>query len=164
MNPAMEWLIPIIICVLVGVVLLVVEVFMPGFGIPGVSGALLLVASIVMAWIEYGAKVGLGMSVAVLALMGIVISISLKSVKSGKLAESELMLQGTVNDGGKSEREEMEALVGQEGLAVTALRPVGAVEFACGKLNVQSDGDFIEKGAKVRIMRVSAKTIYVKRV
>ncbi len=32
-----EWLIPIIICVLVGVILLVVEMFMPGFGIPGIS-------------------------------------------------------------------------------------------------------------------------------
>ena len=159
----MEWLIPIIICVLVGVALLVVEVFMPGFGIPGISAAVLLLAGIVMTWYEYGAKIGLAMAVAVLALMGIVISISLKSVKNGKLAESELMLNGTVNDGGKSERERMQKMVGKEGKTLTALRPVGAAEFDTGKMNVQSDGEFIEKDTKVRVIRVSGTTVYVKK-
>lgn len=159
----MEWLVPIIICVLVGVVLLVVEMFMPGFGIPGISGAVLLLAGIVMTWLEYGAKVGLGMTVAVLALLGIVISISLKSVKSGRLTDSELVLRDAVNDGGKSEREEMQLLVGKEGTTLTALRPVGAAEFECGKLNVQGDSEFIEKGVKVRIIRVDGTTIYVKK-
>lgn len=160
----MEWLVPIIICMLVGVILLVVEMFMPGFGIPGISGALLLLAGIVMTWLEYGAKVGLGMAVAVLALMGIVISISLKSVNSGKLTDSELVLKDAVNDGGKGEREEMQLLVGKEGKTLTALRPVGAAEFECGKLNVQGDSEFIEKGVNVRIIRVDGTTIYVKKV
>lgn len=160
----MEWLIPIIICVLVGVILLVVEVFMPGFGVPGISGSVLLLASIVMAWLEYGPKVGLGMTVAVLALMGISISISLKSAGSGKLANSELVLRDAVNDGGKKEREEMQKLVGLEGKALTPLRPVGAAEFDCGKLNVQTDGEFIEKGSQVRIMRVNGTTVYVEKV
>lgn len=160
----MEWLIPIIICVLVGVVLLVVEVFMPGFGIPGISAAVLLLAGIVMTWYEYGAKIGLAVAVSVLALMGVVISISLKSVKSGKLAKPDFMLEGAVNDGGKSDREQMKKLMGKEGMALTALRPVGAAEFDCGKMNVQSDGEFIEKGAKVRVIKVNGTTVYVKKV
>lgn len=159
----MEWLIPIIICVLVGVILLVVEVFMPGFGIPGLSAAVLLMAGIVMTWYEYGARIGLAMAVAVLALMGIVISISLKSVRSGKLAKTDLMLDGTVNDGGKNEREQMQKMLGQQGKTLTALRPVGAAEFAGGKMNVQSDGEFIEKDAVVRVIRVNGKTVYVKK-
>jgi len=161
----MEWLVPIIICVLVGVVLLVVEMFMPGFGIPGISGALLLLAGIVMTWMSYGAKVGLGMTVAVLALMGIVISVSVKSVNSGRMAKSnDFVLKDAVNDGGEAERETMQQLVGKEGVAQTALRPVGAAEFDCGRLNVQADSEFIEKGTKVRVMRVAGKTIYVKRI
>ena len=43
----MEWLIPIIICVLAGVILLIVEAFMPGFGVPGISGIILLLAGVV---------------------------------------------------------------------------------------------------------------------
>ena len=56
----MEWLIPIIICVLAGVILLIVEAFMPGFGVPGISGIILLLAGVAMTWYEYGAMVGLG--------------------------------------------------------------------------------------------------------
>ena len=44
----MEWLIPIIICVLAGVILLIVEAFMPGFGVPGISGIILLLAGVAM--------------------------------------------------------------------------------------------------------------------
>ena len=65
----MEWLIPIIICVLAGVILLIVEAFMPGFGVPGISGIILLLAGVAMTWYEYGAMVGLGTTVAVLALV-----------------------------------------------------------------------------------------------
>ena len=46
---------------------------MPGFGIPGITGTILLIGSIVLAWIQYGAKVGLGMAVCVTALVGIVV-------------------------------------------------------------------------------------------
>ncbi len=160
----MEWLIPIIICLLVGMVLLIVEVFMPGFGIPGISGSILLIAGVVLTWMKFGAKVGLGMTVAVLAVMGIILSISMKSVKSGKLSRSELTLEGTVNDGNKIEKEEMQQLIGLEGKTLTALRPVGAAEFACGKLNVQSDSEFIEKDVKVRIEYILGTSIYVKRI
>ena len=160
----MEWFIPILICMLVGIVLMVVEVFMPGFGIPGISATVLLLAGIVMTWYEYGAKCGLAVTVALLALIGVVISISLKSVRSGKLAKTELRLDGTVNDGGKSEREQMEKLVGKEGVTLTPLRPVGAVEFDFGKMNVQSDDEFIEKGEKVRVIKADGRTIYVKKI
>ena len=153
----MEWLVPIIICVLVGIILLVVEVYMPGFGIPGVSGFILLLAGIVMAWIEYGAKVGLGMAVIILALMGIVISISLRSVENGRFSKA-LVLQGAQE---RPEERDMQALIGQEGITATPLRPVGTAEFACGKLNVSSDGEYIEKGVKVRIARINGTTILV---
>lgn len=159
----MDWLIPIIICLLVGMILLIVELFMPGFGIPGVSGSALLIAGVILSWMKFGPKVGLGMAVAVLAIMGIIISISLKSVKSGKLSKSELTLDGAVNDGGKTERAEMQQLIGLEGKTLTALRPVGAAEFECGKLNVQSDSEFIEKDTKVRIAYILGTSIYVKR-
>uniref|UniRef100_UPI003FD77FC6 TRAP transporter large permease subunit n=1 Tax=Desulfovibrio sp. TaxID=885 RepID=UPI003FD77FC6 len=38
----------IIICVLAGVILLIVEAFMPGFGVPGISGIILLLAGMLL--------------------------------------------------------------------------------------------------------------------
>jgi membrane-bound ClpP family serine protease len=150
--------------VIVGVVLLLFEAFMPGFGIPGITGTILLIGSIVLAWIQYGAKVGLGMAVCVTALVGIVVSVSLRSLNSGKMAKSEFVLEGTEENNNTEERARIQKLVGQEGVALTALRPVGLAELTEGRRNVQSDGEFIEKGAKIRVQRVSGTTVYVKRV
>ena len=159
----MEWLVPIIVCMLVGVVLLLVEVFMPGFGIPGISGCALLGAGIIMSWIQFGAKVGLGVTVVVLALLAILISIAMRSVAKGKLGKSEFVL----NDDMSSEREEkddMLSLIGEVGEVSTVLRPVGVAEFECGRLNVMTEGEYIERGAKVKITRVDGTNVFVKKV
>lgn len=160
----MEWLVPIIVCMLVGVVLLLVEVFMPGFGIPGISGCALLGAGVVMTWIQFGAKVGLGVTVIVLALLAILISIAMRSVAKGKLGKSEFVL----NDDMSSERDEasddMLSLIGEIGEVSTVLRPVGVAEFECGRLNVMTEGEYIERGAKVKITRVDGTNVFVKKV
>lgn len=158
----MEWLIPIIICVLAGVILLIVEAFMPGFGVPGISGIILLLAGVAMTWYEYGAMVGLGTTVAVLALVGVAISVSLKSVSSGRLSKSDLILNDTETP--PSENADMQLLVGKEGVVKNTLRPVGTAEFDCGKLHVTSDGEYVSEGQKVRIVRVEGTQIFVNKI
>ena len=158
----MEWLIPIIICVLAGVILLIVEAFMPGFGVPGISGIILLLAGVSMTWYEYGAMVGLGTTVAVLALVGVAISVSLKSASSGRLSKSDLILNDTETP--PSENADMQLLVGKEGVVKNTLRPVGTAEFDCGKLHVTSDGEYVSEGQKVRIVRVEGTQIFVNKI
>ena len=158
----MEWLIPIIICVLAGVILLIVEAFMPGFGVPGISGIILLLAGVAMTWYEYGAMVGLGTTVAVLALVGVAISVSLKSASSGRLSKSDLILNDTETP--PSENADMQLLVGKEGVVKNTLRPVGTAEFDCGKLHVTSDGEYVSEGQKVRIVRVAGTQIFVNKI
>ena len=158
----MEWLIPIIICVLEGVILLIVEAFMPGFGVPGISGIILLLAGVAMTWYEYGAMVGLGTTVAVLALVGVAISVSLKSASSGRLSKSDLILNDTETP--PSENADMQLLVGKEGVVKNTLRPVGTAEFDCGKLHVTSDGEYVSEGQKVRIVRVEGTQIFVNKI
>ncbi len=158
----MEWLIPIIICVLAGVILLIVEAFMPGFGVPGISGIILLLAGLAMTWYEYGAMVGLGTTVAVLTLVGVAISVSLKSASSGRLSKSDLILNDTETP--PSENADMQLLVGKEGVVKNTLRPVGTAEFDCGKLHVTSDGEYVSEGQKVRIVRVEGTQIFVNKI
>ena len=158
----MEWLIPIIICVLAGVILLIVEAFMPGFGVPGISGIILLLAGVAMTWYEYGAMVGLGTTVAVLALVGVAISVSLKSASSGRLSKSDLILNDTETP--PSENADMQLLVGKEGVVKNTLRPVGTADFDCGKLHVTSDGEYVSEGQKVRIVRVEGTQIFVNKI
>lgn len=160
----MEWLIPIIVCMLVGVILLVVEAFMPGFGIPGISGSVLLLIGIVMTWIEYGALAGLGATVVLLALLAIVISFSLHSASRGRLSKSNLVLSDNEDARKQDDNGEMQLLVGKVGEAKNVLRPVGVAEFDCGRLNVMTEGEYVAQGAKVRIKRVDGTAIFVETV
>ncbi|HML46062.1 MAG TPA: hypothetical protein PKE04_04855, partial [Clostridia bacterium] len=60
----MEWILtnlPMVICVLAGMALVVVEVFMPGFGVPGISGIALLAVSVWLMWVNIGPLAALGL-------------------------------------------------------------------------------------------------------
>jgi len=157
----MEWLVPIVVCMLVGVVLLLVEVFMPGFGIPGISGCALLGAGIIMTWIQFGAKVGLGVTVVVLALLAILISIAMRSAAKGKLGKSEFVLNDDETVEKNDQNADMQALIGEVGEVKTVLRPVGVAEFKCGRLSVMTEGEYIERGAQVRIKRIDGTNVFV---
>ena len=44
--------------------------------------------------------------------------------------------------------------VGEEGVARTLLRPAGKAEFGAALVDVVTDGEFLERGAKVRVVLV----------
>lgn len=159
----MDLLIPIIVLMIVGIILLVIEIFMPGFGIPGISGTAMLLTGIVLTWIKYGPKAGLGVTVIILALIGFTISLSLRSAASGRLSKSELVLTGAVKADDEEAEDDMQLLVGKEGEVRTVLRPVGVAEFDCGRLNVMTDGEYVERGVRVRIVRVEDTHIFVEK-
>ena len=56
---------------------------------------------------------------------------------------------------------DLSGFVGKEGKAVTLLRPSGDVDFNGVRMEVSSDGPFIEKGTKVRVIETQANKIIV---
>ena len=150
---------PLILCLLAGVSLLVVEVFAPGFGLPGISGLILTVIGVVITWNTYGAVAGLAATLIALALAGIAISMSLKSAAHGKLSRSALILNEVTPS---VDHEETDALLGKTGKTVTVLNPVGFAEFDGVRLNVVSDGSYLEKDRPVQVTKVEGNKIIVK--
>ena len=69
---------PILLCFLFGVILLIVEVFMPGFGLPGISGIVLEGAAIVLTYLWHGGLAALGVTVLILAIVAVAISLALR--------------------------------------------------------------------------------------
>ena len=87
---------PILLCGVIGVGLLVVEAFMPGFGLPGISGIILQVVSVALTWVEHGPVAALGATLIVLSVDAIAISLALHSATKGKLSKSKLILRDYV--------------------------------------------------------------------
>ncbi len=153
---------PIILCFIIGVGLLVLEAFMPGFGLPGITGVVLQVLTVALTWLWHGPVAALGMLLIILSVLAIAISISLRSVTNGKLSKSRIILRETEsNEAGYRSTQDTEIFLGKEGVTTTVLRPTGMAEFDGLKLNVISEGEFIPAGSRVRIVRVEGSRILV---
>ena len=155
----------ILLFFLAGTALLVIEVFMPGFGVAGISGIVLNVVSITLTLINHGPLAALGLTILVLALIGIVISITLRSATKGRLSKSPLILNKaeTASEGYTATSRDMDVFIGKEGVVVTTLRPVGMAEIDGVRLNVVSDAEFIPKGTPVRVIRVDGMRVIVRK-
>ena len=154
---------PIIICFVIGIGLLIVEAFMPGFGAPGITGLVLEVITLVMTWFEHGPVATLAMLLIVLLVLAIAISTSLRSITSGRLSKSSLINAETEsNEEGYRSTQNLAVFMDKEGVASTVLRPTGIADFEGVRLNVSSEGDYIPAGTRVRIIKVEGAKILVK--
>jgi membrane-bound ClpP family serine protease len=154
---------PIIICFVVGIGLLILEAFMPGFGAPGITGVILEVITLVMTWFEHGPVATLAMLLIVLLVLAIAISTSLRSITKGRLSKSSLVHSETEsNEDGYRSIEDRAVFMDKEGIATSVLRPTGIADFDGVRLNVSSEGDYIPAGTKVRIIKVEGAKILVK--
>lgn len=144
---------------ILGLILLVVEMFIPGFGIAGGSGLVMLIVGIILtARTPFEAMV---MVVILLLLVALVLTILLRSVKRGKLSKKLVLWSAARHENGFSTSADTTALVGKAGVALTILRPAGAGEFDGQRLDVVSEGAFIDRGTKIRIVRTEGRRIVV---
>lgn len=156
---------PILACFLLGLALLIVEVFMPGFGLPGISGIILEIACIALTYFSHGSMAALGVTLIILAVIAIAISLALRSANKGRLSKSAVILTETESaEEGYVAAKDMEVFLGKTGLTTTVLRPTGMAEFDGVRLNVQSDGEYIAMGETVRVDHVEGVRVVVRRV
>ena len=155
----------IIICAIVGIGLLIVEMFMPGLGIPGISGAVLLVASVYFTWTRHGMLAGLGLAAIELAVGGTAVALSLRSASKGRLSKSPLVLKGgQTQSNGFIATEDLTSFLGKTGLTITVLRPAGIADFDGERMNVVTAGEFISQGVKVVVKEIEGARVLVEEV
>ena len=156
---------PIIICFVIGVGLLILEAFMPGFGAPGITGVVLEIITLVMTWFEHGPVATLAMLLIVLLVLAIAISTSLRSITHGRLSKSSLVHSETEsNEEGYRSTQDLSVFVDKEGVTSSVLRPTGIADFDGVRLNVSSEGEFLAAGTKVRIIKVEGAKVLVRPV
>jgi membrane-bound serine protease (ClpP class) len=174
---------------LIGIILLVVEIFiLPGFGVAGISGLILIGFSLIFSmqdfiipnseweWLLMGRNavvVSIGMilavaGIAVIALLGPKIKLfdplTLKTAITGTAGGPDpdsASGANTVNLPLEDE-ENFQLLVGKSGSAETTLRPAGKALIEGTIYSVESDGEFIEQGKPITVVRVRGNRILVR--
>jgi membrane-bound ClpP family serine protease len=141
----------------VGVILLIIEMFQPGFGAAGTLGVIALAADIFVT-----AKTlaqGLVLAAVVAALILVFLIIGTRLVSKGRLPKPLVLREAT---SGKSGSLGSEDIVGKKGTAQTALRPAGIADFGGLRLDVVSQSGFVDRGEQVEIVEKDGNRIVVK--
>lgn len=144
----------------VGIILLIVEMHMPGFGAFGILGFISLVACIFVT--ADTVAQGLIMTAAMFVIVIIVLAVFASLASKGYLPKGITLKDATSSEQGFSGTEDMKYLIGKTGVAVTNLRPVGDADFDGVMLDVVSRGEFIEKGSAVEVIEVEGNRIVVR--
>ena len=149
-----------IILFLLGISLIVVEMFQPGFGFFGVFGIISLIICIfVTAQTVIQGLVLTGVFfILILILLGIFLAVFAK----GRLPKTLILHESETVEQGFTGTEDMKYLMGKTGIVTTTCRPVGNVDFDGVKLDVVSRGEFIENGTVVEVIEIEGNRIVVK--
>lgn len=143
-----------------GFVLVGVEMVLPGFGAPGITGGICLVAGILLT--ADTIEAGLTITVIVVVLLAVMFTIILALFHMKKIKSPIVLQEELKADKGYLSSSDLEYLVGKEGVASTDLRPAGKCNIDGVEFDVRSEGKYVASGKKVRIIRVQGNTLIIK--
>ncbi len=139
-----------------GLLLLLMEVILPGFGIFGISGSIALILSFTLTNIQYGFNAFLMMFLVSLFFIAIIIYIA-------KRKKDKFVLNDTL----KTQDFDvtiLQGLEGKQGITLTTLQPYGTIEVEEKQIDVTSNEGYIEKNTIIQIVQLKGKTVIVKKV
>lgn len=149
-----------IICLVAGFVLVGVEMVVPGFGLPGIAGIVCLVAGIFLT--ADTIETGILITVIVIVILGILMTVIMGFLSQQKY-KSPIILDTDVKAGVPLNASDLDYLLNKEGMASTDLRPAGKGDFEGIELDVFSEGQYIKKGSRIIISRISRNRLMVKK-
>ncbi len=163
-----------ILIVIIGIGLIAVEIFvLPGIGIAGVTGAVLLLFGLFASLVgnvgfsfpsldEMRTQLWTILLTLLLAIAFIASTIRyvMKTPFFGRL----VLTKSTDTASGYTSYENKDDLLGKEGVALTSLRISGTARIGDRRVDVVSDGQYIDKGTRIKVISTAAGQVVVTRV
>lgn len=152
----------IVALIVIGLIFLFLEIFIPG-GILGVAGLVLLSTGIFLT--ADSVLQGVAYVCAFLLVLGILVALSFRFPKTRRFWKRFSLYTKLSNDEGYvAPKKDLEEYVGSEGIALSPLRPAGVAEFQGTRLDVVTEGGFIEINSKVKVIAVEGTRVVVRKV
>lgn len=163
-----------ILVFVVGVILLIFEIFViPGFGIAGISGFILILAALVLALVgnvnfnfEFVSSHEIGRGLITVTAGFIIYFVLLlvffkKLTSKGPIGRLALQSAQVREEGYIGVPPELQQFIGQTGVAATILRPAGKVVIDGTQFDAVALHGYIEQGAAVRVVKYENAQLYV---
>lgn len=143
-----------------GIILLLIEMMIPGFGIFGLTGLLLFLWGI-YDWMGGGPMAIF--TVTVLSVVGVLLLWWIVSIfPNTRLGERLTLRLQSTKEKGYASHPDPNRWLGKVGETKTVLRPAGTMIVEGTFLDVITDGEFYEPGTEVKIISVTGGRIVVR--
>lgn len=143
-----------------GFILVGIELILPGFSVPGVSGIICLVVGVFV--LADSVMEAAFITIAVLALLAILLAVILWMFSKGKLKTPIILKDEQTKTEGYLSSSDLQYLLGKQGTAATDLRPTGVGKFEDVSFDVISEGNYISRGAGIEIIKVEGSKLVVR--
>ncbi len=166
-----------ILIFVVGLILLALEIFViPGFGIVGILGIIFVIAGLTLSLIDNDMfhfhnnvfdVIGKALfRVTITIIIGMVLAATLGgSIFNFPVFNRMVLKSAQKSEHGYSIRQnEMQVLIGKEGVAISDLRPSGKVELEGNIYDAISDAEYILKNTPVVVSKVTGYSLRVKKI
>ena len=153
-----------VLCLAIGLILLIAEVFVPSGGLLGLSAALFLGASL---WLAFSRSTATGLkllaSIAVLVPMAMLLAMYLwPRTPMGRWLSLSPPGPEDIEAAPISQGTRLEYLIGQYGRSLTPLRPSGTVELDGRRIDGIAEEGMIPSGVIVRAVQVRGGQVVVR--
>jgi len=149
----------VVLFMFLGIVFLLLELFIiPGVSIGGIAGIAFVVASIWYAFATLSATAGFVTLACGVLAMGVAIWIFVRSRTLDRMSLN-TEVSGTVDV-----PKDTQVSVGQRGVTVSRLAPIGTARFGDKTLEVKSLDGLIDPNTEVEVVEVNGETISVRKI
>ncbi|MBU1107693.1 MAG: hypothetical protein KKB51_13560 [Candidatus Riflebacteria bacterium] len=125
----------------------------PGFGITGILGLLLLCGGLATAFIKLSMPMALLTTFsAILGVAALLLWFFLVFPKTNLGKQFILKTESSAADGFVAV-DDKSAYIGKTGITLTMLRPSGIAKIDDERVDVISDGEFVEKGVRIKVIK-----------
>jgi len=158
------WFLLGLLLIILAAVLLVVEIFVPSFGLLAICAITSLVGGIWLFFKESPAVgwVGVGIAAVVVPIVWIITYRLFPNTSFGK----SVTLEGPERDKGDAipDTPDLAKMLGDTGVVISPLRPVGMCDFDGERLECVAETGYVEKDVTIKVIRVEGTQLTVRTV
>ncbi len=139
----------------VGICLVIVEMFLPGL-VFGAMALLSMLVAVILTFVQFGTGPAIAMLAGLLIAAGVVAAACFKSLPKG------IGSRPTPSD--SSIAADLQGLQDREGRSLSMLKPAGKAEFDGRLVDVTAETGIIQAGRKIRVVQVLGTHLIVRQV
>lgn len=146
--------------IIIGFILILIEIFLvPGFNIFGVFGFIMIVLGIIFAYTKLSLATANFIMVISLFAALILVRFVVKSKTWHRIVLNDKQEKA---QGFHASTENLAKLIGKRGIAFTPLRPAGIALIEDQKVDVMTEGGFIERDRTIEVILVEGNRVVVR--